>query len=128
MSTDNADEREPGPPRLKDIADDLLAADPNVPIEPSYQSSSTAAEAITTRAITDHASVTVDGDTAEELGLDAKVLAYLSGGDQNHVTLNIEAHGPDRIAEAGSVVDLTPTAARQIAIQLLASAAVADDD
>ena len=128
MSTHTeADDREPGPPRLAEILDDLREADPTVPIEPSYQSSSTDAEAVTTRAITPTASVTVRREDADDLGLDARVLAYLSVGDRSSVSLNIEADGPEGRMEAGSVVELTPTAARQVAIQLLASAAVADE-
>jgi len=121
------DDREAGPPRLAEILDDLREADPTVPIEPSYQSSSTDAEAVTARAITPTASVTVRREDAEDLGLDARVLAYLSVGDRSSVSLNIEADGPEGRMEAGSVVELTPTAARQVAIQLLASAAVAND-
>ena len=123
----DTDDREPGPPRLAEILDDLREADPAVPIEPSYQSSSTDAEAVTARAVTDHASVTVRREAAEELGLDAELIAFLAVGDHSSVTLAVEADAPDGDASTSTAVDLTPTAARQVAIQLLASAAVADD-
>ena len=128
MSTDNDADREPGPPRLEDIAADLLEADPNVPIEPSYQSSSTPAESITARALVPNASVTVRREAAEELGLEAELIAFLAVGDHSSVTLAVEADAPDDDASTSTAVDLTPTAARQVAIQLLASAAVADGD
>jgi len=128
MSTDNDADREPGPPRLEDIAADLLEADPNVPIEPSYQSSSTPAESITARALVPNASVTVRREAAEELGLEAELIAFLAVGDHSSVTLAVEADAPDGDASTSTAVDLTPTAARQVAIQLLASAAVADDE
>ena len=128
MSTDNDADREPGPPRLEDIAADLLEAGPNVPIEPSYQSSSTPAESITARALVPNASVTVRREAAEELGLDAELIAFLAVGDHSSVTLAVEADAPDDdTTMTSTAVDLTPTAAREVAIQLLASAAVADD-
>jgi len=122
------EDHDPGPATLQGIVDDLLDAGTPVPQNPSYQVSSTDAEAITARIITDTASITVDDETAEQLDLRPTVAAYLPFDDHNSVTLNVDAHDTDRRSEAGSVVELTPEAARKVAIQLLASAAVADGE
>jgi len=125
--TDPIENHGPGPANLDGILDDAREADPTVPINPTYSGSSTDAEKIYTRAVTDTGSVTVDEDTAEELELHPEVAGYVTIDDHSTVTLNIMANGEDGIKEAGSYVRLTPTAARQVAVQLLASAAVADE-
>ena len=122
----HTDDHDPAPPTVDDILDDLRDSGVAVSTRPSYQSSRADTREVSARISTPTATAEIRSDGDVDLGLEAYNTAHYRATD-GEVVLTTEARGDDKTYASASTV-LEPDAARDLALQLLASAAVADDD
>lgn len=125
MSTEPAgegaeDDHEPGPPTVDAILDDAREAIDSPPTDPSYHSSTTTTSSITHQSQLGCSYVTVEEADSDDLEADLRAWVY-----DGSVSFSIEAKGRgDRHIE--TAVSLSPEEARNVGLQLLASASVID--
>lgn len=73
-----------------------------------------------------HASVKLSTSEADQLGLDATVSAWVPPIADEEIVLELNGDGTDGV-KTRSTAQLSPAEARNLAMQLLASAAAIDD-
>jgi hypothetical protein len=118
---------DPGPATLEHILDDLREADIAVSTNPTHDTTHADVGSMNLRGHLTNVSVKVDAD---ELGLDAYTSAWPTPNYENRddaVTLAIAAQGDGDLYTSTSV-EMEPDDARDLAVQLLACAAVVVDD
>ena len=128
-SPDNADtDREVAPPTVEAILDDLRDAEIAVSEEPTHDLTTAEVARLDVRETLPHTDIEV---SADDLGLTPAASAWDTPEYNDRaarVSLSLTADGDDTPDRLSTCAELEPDEARDLALQLLAAAAIADDD
>jgi len=128
MSTEHAvDGRGVTPTTLDDVLDDLEETDFEPPEDPTHDLTTAAVGGLELRTHLPHSDIDF---AADEVGLTPTASAWPTPeypGNDGDVSLSLSADGDDG-CRTSTCAELSPADARNLAVQLLASAAVVDDD
>jgi len=129
MSTEHADvDADVAPQTVEEIIADLRASGAEVPEDPTHDLAQANLGRVDFRASVPHADLEVSAP--DDLELAPWVTAWITpdySGRGGGVSLTISAEDDDRRHRVSSCAELTASEARDLALQLLASAAVVDD-
>jgi len=119
---------DPGPATVEHILDDLRAADIAVTTNPTYDTNHANVDVVSTRLTVPYTSLHIDSERDDELHLDGWVSGWVTPeyeDDPSAVAISIGAEG-DGDTHTSTSAEMSPDEARDLALQLLASAAVVD--